>query len=263
MSDEQRRLNSFFTEQAEDWESLYGYRDVSSLILQERRERLLGWIRLIEVRTSARVLDVGCGAGTVALAVAQQGYRVTALDPVPAMLERTHHRARALNLDDRVLTTRGNVRALPFASGTFEVVYALGVLSWLKLKEGAISEMVRVLQPGGWLIVTGQNRYSLARWTDPLRMPPCGPLQRWVRRFTQHPTVYTLSRRQLDRLLRRAQLTKVLGATFGFGPFTLFQRGLFSETTARLIHERMQNLADRQIPFFRALGNQYITLTQK
>ncbi len=58
-------------------------------------------------------------------------------------------------------------------------------------------------------------------------------------------------------------LTKKVDMTLGFGPFTLFNRPLFSETTSIKIHQKLQHLADRKVPVLRSSGVESIVLVLK
>ena len=97
------------------------------------------------VRPGDRVLDACCGTGDLALAAHEAGGIVTGLDFSPAML------ARARRKSDAVSWVCGNVLALPFPDGSFDVVtVGFGVRNVEDL-EAALRELARVLRPGGRL----------------------------------------------------------------------------------------------------------------
>ncbi len=95
------------------------------------------------VRPGDRVLDACCGTGDLALVAHDAGAEVTGLDFSPAML------ARAREKSDAVSWVRGDVLALPFPDGSFDVVtVGFGIRNVLDL-EAALRELARVLRPGG------------------------------------------------------------------------------------------------------------------
>ena len=102
-----------------------------------------------------RLLDVGCGPGTITLdlaaAVAPTG-AVVGIDNVEAPLEqaRTHAVARG---DNRTRFGRADVMTLPYAAASFDVAHAHQVLQHLTDPVGALLEMARVTRPGGLLAV--------------------------------------------------------------------------------------------------------------
>ena len=109
-----------------------------------------------------RILDVGAGTGRLAWALEESGrYRgaVTCLEPSRSMI-------------DQQLATEGHVSRrwlqawalqLPFEAGAFDLVASLEMLEFTPKPGQALKEMVRVLRPGGWLLVT--NRIG---WQAPL-----------------------------------------------------------------------------------------------
>lgn len=97
-----------------------------------------------------RILEVGCGTGKSACYLAGKGYRVTALDQHPLMLEKARMRAEREGISD-IEWVEGSVHALPFADDTFDVVFAESVTVFTEAKRSA-AEYYRVLKPGGRLL---------------------------------------------------------------------------------------------------------------
>ncbi|MFF4288733.1 SAM-dependent methyltransferase [Streptomyces sp. NPDC001633] len=101
----------------------------------------------------ATVLDLGSGYGGSARALAERfGCRVVALD----LSEAHNRRHRAANaqrgLDHLIEVVTGSLDDLPYEDGRFDVVWSLEVLCHVEDREGALSEAVRVLRPGGALV---------------------------------------------------------------------------------------------------------------
>lgn len=100
----------------------------------------------------ARLLSVGCGPGVILRAAAS-------LDPsvrgtgVDLSLERVHEAAAKNRRNPRVNFVCGDAHQLQFASSCFDVVYCRMLLQYLKEKEGAVAEMVRVCKPGGTVLL--------------------------------------------------------------------------------------------------------------
>jgi SAM-dependent methyltransferase len=103
------------------------------------------------------ILDVGAGSGGAALALAERGCRVTAIDASPGMIERLASRARMARLDVDALVMDG--QALDFADGRFDAAISVfGVILFPDAVRG-LAEMRRVVRPGG--------RIAVVTWTEP------------------------------------------------------------------------------------------------
>lgn len=119
-----------------------------------RRAEVEAWFLLPRLGPEMRVLDAGCGPGTVTagLARAVSPGEVIGLDAVPEVLD--HARAHAAEEGvDNVTFVAGDVYALEFPDAHFDVAYANQLLQHLTDPVRAIQEMRRVLKPGGLLAV--------------------------------------------------------------------------------------------------------------
>jgi SAM-dependent methyltransferase len=96
-----------------------------------------------------RVLDVGCGYGAYLSTVRRFTPRVTALDLSLGILRET---------DAAVPKVNGDVSALPFADGAFDVVVAAHMLYHVPDIASAVRELRRVLRPGGEALVATNGR---------------------------------------------------------------------------------------------------------
>jgi demethylmenaquinone methyltransferase/2-methoxy-6-polyprenyl-1,4-benzoquinol methylase len=123
---------------------------------------------LARVTPSARALDLCCGTGDIAFALAQRGADVTGLDFSPQMLEMAAARQKKMsNANCRAAKfMQGDAQQLPFADNTFDIVtvgYGLrNLASWQR----GLEEMRRVARPGARIIVLdfGKPPNALWRW---------------------------------------------------------------------------------------------------
>ena len=102
------------------------------------------------------VLDIATGTGRLPLALLQERFRgqMVGLDLSRGMLRQARRKLAAYS--DRVSLLWHNASSLPFADGTFDAVTCLESLEFLPHPREALSEMVRVLAPGGVLFVTNR-----------------------------------------------------------------------------------------------------------
>lgn len=115
----------------------------------------------------AAVADIGGGPGRYAIALAQQGYRVTLFDLSPAALDLAHTKASELNvpLNACVEGTATDLSAFP--DGAFDAALALGPLYHLLTLEERIrvrDELHRILVPGGIVVAGFLSRFTPVRY---------------------------------------------------------------------------------------------------
>src|SRR5262249_37036596 len=170
----------------------------------------------------------------------------------------------------QVKTNLGDVHALSFPAGTFALILAIGVLPWLPSSDQPLLEMCRVLRPGGYLIITVDNRWALRWLLEPHTSPLLTPAKRMVRRVIPRPKPtdprvqsFLTSISNFDALLDATGLEKLDGMTLGFGPFTFFGHHLLPDDVGLKMHRMLQSLVQRQFPVLRSLGSQYIVLARK
>ena len=102
-------------------------------------------------RGDERALDVGTGAGALALALAPLVREAVGIDPVPELLALA--RARGLPNTEFV---EGDGTAMPFADGSFDLSGTHRTLHHIERAELVVAEMARVTRPGGRLLVVDQ-----------------------------------------------------------------------------------------------------------
>lgn len=109
----------------------------------------------VDWSTAQHVLDLGCGPGVISCALAQHAphAQVTALDSSPELLARVRHRAAAQRLATRVHTLEADMEAAMPPLRPMDVVWAGMVLHHVADRPAVLSSVLRLLQPGGTLVM--------------------------------------------------------------------------------------------------------------
>jgi ubiquinone/menaquinone biosynthesis C-methylase UbiE len=113
------------------------------------------------------VLDVGCGLGAIdELLVREYGAaEVVGIDVDPSLLAGMQARIERAKLTDRIRGRQVEAGALPFAKGTFDVVFSKDSLVQIPDKPAIFAEVLRVLRPGGRFIASDWLRGGTAEYS--------------------------------------------------------------------------------------------------
>ena len=155
------KVNDLFAAIARRYDLL---NDVQSFGLHRRWKRRV--IELAAVQPGNRALDLCCGTGDLALALARRGADVTGIDFSPAMLEiaegRRHRDFKPQTSNLKFMP--GDAQQIPFPDASFDIVtvgYGLrNLTSW----EKGLAEMHRVAKPGARLVVLDFGKPANALW---------------------------------------------------------------------------------------------------
>lgn len=107
------------------------------------------------------MIEVGFGAGTDFIQWLRAGARASGIDLTQEALENVQNRIGVYGLPVPEKLQVGDAEALPFGSDFFDIGYSFGVLHHTPDTEKALSELVRVIRPGGQLKVMLYNRRSI------------------------------------------------------------------------------------------------------
>ena len=131
---------------------------------------------LPELQPGMRLLDVGCGPGSITRGLAEivAPGQVIGLDMSSETLDAARRDAAARGLEN-LRYEIGSVYELPFPDASFDAAYAHQVFQHLREREVALREMLRVLRPGGLIAVRDVDWGTVAYW----------PRDPWIDRFIE------------------------------------------------------------------------------
>ena len=183
-----------------------GTREFFQQLDEYRYDKLNYLLRLIDFSSyrGKDVLEVGCGAGIDLVRFARGGAKVTGIDLSETAIDlacKNIEQSRQ-NADLRVM----NGECMQFADNTFDVVYAHGVLQYTADTEKMMSEIHRVLKPGGEAIMMVYNKYS---WLNLIRNVTNVPLE-----HEDAPVLKKFSVSELKQLLHSFQNYQIIPERF-------------------------------------------------
>jgi SAM-dependent methyltransferase len=225
---------------------------------RERYVNYAPWLPRVaefESHRGRRVLEVGCGMGTDLSRFGRGGAKAFAVDLTP------HHlliaRKRLENDALPLRLSRADGESLPFRDGVFDVVYSFGVLHHTPAIASAVSEIHRVLKPGGRLILGLYHRDSVFFWfyTILLRGISKGLLftrgyRRLLADIENHPhtdavpLVSVYGRRQVRRLLGQFSTVETEVHHLSDSDFSYIER------VARALPHGIRAFLDRRVGWY-------------
>lgn len=184
-----------------------GYTKNASDFMAQRSAQTHAAFLLPHLRDSARVLDCGCGPGSVTCDFARiipTGH-VTGIDREASQIERAQSDAASRQLTN-VTFRVGSIYELPFPDSSFDVVFAHAVFEHLSSPSAALAEVHRVLAPGGLVALRSPD------WGGFIIAPDTPGLRSAIQRYTEIQTANggdVQAGRKFPGLLRTAGFTSL------------------------------------------------------
>jgi ubiquinone/menaquinone biosynthesis C-methylase UbiE len=142
------RVRSLWNERSASWDEM----SEANAAAPDRAADLQRIVAVLGVGPGDRILDAGCGTGQYALAFAEFGLQVTALDLAPEMIARAKKHAANRNLP--VTFRIEQVAAISDPDDTYDAIHARVVLPFVPSIPDALAELRRVLKPGGRMLAS-------------------------------------------------------------------------------------------------------------
>jgi phosphatidylethanolamine/phosphatidyl-N-methylethanolamine N-methyltransferase len=164
---------------------------------------------------AGRVLEVGVGTG-IALPLYKAEHRITGIDLSPDMLRRAERRVAGGRLANVEALVEMDAGALAFADGSFDIAAAMFVMSVVPDPQRVLSELIRVVRPGGRIVIV--NHFSAEGGVR-------AAAERWLARYSAslgwHPefAIDTVLGRPEMKLIAKRRL-----APFGLYTLIVFER---------------------------------------
>jgi ubiquinone/menaquinone biosynthesis C-methylase UbiE len=149
----------YFHRQAEQYAERYLVRAAGD-VLWDRHKAILKLLHKTGLPAGSKIIDLGCGPGFLSRDLARRGYRGVGLDAAEAMVECSRAHAEAAGIAQLWQYGVGDVEAIPFERGLFDAAVCAGVIEYVPDDERFLSEVARVLKPGGRFILCVTNKFG-------------------------------------------------------------------------------------------------------
>jgi len=207
---------------------------------------------LCYARAPLRVLDVGCGTGHFLKELWERGFACSGCDPSDKML------TYARGLNPSIGFENAGIEHLPYKSDSFDIIIAIEVMRYIRDVDRALSEVHRVLKPGGLCLVTYAPKFSTSLY--PLLNILTSRVQ--LRKLSKVKQ-YFHSIGELGRLYKRGGFIDMrIDARF-WGPFIYVDR-LYRPLASRMLRA-WEPIDDRisDLPLLRNLSNLFVVAARK
>lgn len=154
--------------QFDSWAHSYDRSVIQGLLFEPSynllTETLIRWVGSDGRRR--RLLDVGCGTGTLAARVVGAGlpFEVVGLDYSETMCVKAEEKSRRVGAEHRIRFVNGDSEHLPFADRSFDAVTCSNSFHHYPHQQATIADMKRVLAPGGILVLLDGFRDNVIGW---------------------------------------------------------------------------------------------------
>ena len=151
-----------------------------------------------------RVLEIGCSMGMDLAELSKLGCHCMGVDLSPESIKVAQHHFQLMEIQADLQVE--NAENLSFEDGDFDVVYSFGVLHHTPNIERALSEVYRVLRPGGKIFLMLYSKYSLNNFVHVLFRIPYESPRDWS---TDAPVTRTFSKREVKHLMRYFEQVRI------------------------------------------------------
>jgi ubiquinone/menaquinone biosynthesis C-methylase UbiE len=266
---EQLLVDEYFNRNSDLWYNTYHnacQKNAADIVNKLRQDIALKYFDNLFLPKTACILEIGCGAGCIAISIARKGFSVDAVDHSNAMVKMAKRHTTENGMENRIRVAIEDIHKLTFDDQSFDLIIALGVMGWLHDLKKGLTEIRRVLKPGGYTILDSTHAHALL---NPLSLPLIESFfrarERWATRNNGQKTAtpHFYLAKEFHKYLSEVNLKIVDYRVFGFGPFIVMNHKLFSDHVEKKIQQKLQQYADAGVPIIRSSGTQNVVLARK
>ena len=268
----EHHYEKYYDDLAEYWDWLYSAEESELSIFAyhflRRREIVLKRISAHPIKGDASYLDAGCGPGAYSDALLNMGYEVYGFDQSSEMVKKAIGNVKSERKDHAHIDV-GSLDNISFDDNSFDVLTNIAVLMYVSDPQKCISEMARVLKPGGLGVITVDSKIDFADRIDiPARI---GRLIKRLKTSNNRPgdsvgkedkiKPQCYSPKEMRAMYTKAGIKEVDYTSIGYTPIQLNGKRIFSDKTDISI-DRVLSIM-RRFPISKGWGYTYISFVTK
>lgn len=276
MSESKKTVAEGFSDSVDYWKTIYDpeQAQISKCYSLDMIRRKAAVFHLMEKYTNKTlsILDAGCGPGVFMEEAANRGHHVVGIDISRLMVSRARSTTNHLG-GEKMESLQADVEHLPFRDGSFDVIFSVGVLSYLANDAKSIGEFRRVVKDDGFVILGLPNWLRLPILFDPYYYLNRSFMFLWNFFFhnrNQRNELLSVNqyRRyfawQLPDLFHNLRFRIVERINVGFGPPTFWKKEFIPDKYSLIISRSLERLAQRRLfLFLNVLTNHWVICLQK
>jgi 2-polyprenyl-3-methyl-5-hydroxy-6-metoxy-1,4-benzoquinol methylase len=284
-SAQKKVIESFFNRTSERWDNLYSGEAFINQHMRERKKTVLDLVEEYSNGRKLKILDLGCGSGILTKELINKGHTVAGADIAEDMIAILNN---SLNYDGGkkyMGSAICDAEALSFVKETFDVVLCVGLLQYQLRDDKILGEIARALSKDGICIATFPNLLRINYLFDPFyyfkfiyRLAKKGFYK--LKRFKSNSKAETVrltgtfqNSYPYDKKYYFSSIKKILSenkfdmtkvVSFGYGPFTVFDKQIFSDKLSFSISMAIDRLAsESKLNLFNYIGNRWVCVAKK
>lgn len=172
----QEEINQHWSDDSGDYDAII--KDELNSYRVEAWQKQIG--SQVNFQKDLKVLDTGCGPAFFTIILAKMGYEVTGIDAAKGMLEKARANVAENQVQAEILEM--DCHELDFPDNTFDLIVSRNVTHALRNHKQVYSEWLRVLKPGGTLLIFDAN-WHLASFSDEMHAESLRRWQECIRQF--------------------------------------------------------------------------------
>lgn len=124
---------------------------------KDKKSFVMDWFR--KLPRNSKILEAGCGAGNYVVSLTKIGHDVVGVEIDKERIRIAKKYMKKYEISEGKIM-HGDLNNLPFKNGEFDAVFCHGVIEHILNSEKAVKEISRVLQNGGYAMISVPNRYT-------------------------------------------------------------------------------------------------------